>query len=53
MTDLFINNKNINDLDTCNYLSITKLTISVSKNINLLLDKLYKFSKFTKIKFME
>ena len=44
MSELFINNQNTNDLDTCDYLSITKLTITKAKNINLLLDKLYKFT---------
>ena len=43
MPELYINDDNINDLDNCDYLSISKLTISVNKNINLLLDKLYKF----------
>ena len=41
MSELEINNKNTNDLDNCDYLSIKKLTISVDNNINLLFDKLY------------
>ena len=44
MSELFINNQNTNDLDNCDYLSIIKLTISKANNINLLLDKLYKFT---------
>ena len=39
---LEINNEN--DLYNCDYLSIRKLIISVDNNINLLLDKLYKFT---------
>ena len=44
MLELFINNQNTNDLDNCDYLSITKLNIKKVNNINLLLDKLYKFT---------
>ena len=44
MPELCIDDHNINNLDNYDYLNITKLTISVSKNINLLLDKLYKFT---------
>ena len=44
MSELFINNKNTYDLYNCDYLSITKLTITNAKNINSLLDKLYKFT---------
>ena len=35
MTELEINNKNTDDLDKCDYLSIIKLTISETNNINL------------------
>ena len=49
MTELYINNDNINDLDNCDYLNISKLTITVSKNINLILDKLYKFTNLQKL----
>ena len=49
MSELEINNKNINDLDKCDYLSITKLTILVSNNINLLLDELYKFTNLQEL----
>ena len=40
MSELFINNQNTNDLENCNYLSITKLKIEGfnTNNINLLLD---------------
>ena len=46
MSKLFINNQNTNDLDKCDYLSITYLTIVGlnTKNINSILDKLYKFT---------
>ena len=44
MTELYINDNNISDLDNCDYLSITKICIMAPKNINLLLDKLYKFT---------
>ena len=44
MTELYINNKYVNDLDNCDYLSITSLTICAPNNINLLLDKLHKFT---------
>ena len=60
MTELNINDDNFDDLDNCDYLSITKLNIEEANNINLLLDKLYKFvnlrvlylsyNKITKIK---
>ena len=40
MTELFINNQNTNDLDNCDYLSITKLTITKTNNINL---QIYKY----------
>ena len=43
MTELYINDNNIIDFYNCNYLSITSLKIVAPKNINLLLDKLYKF----------
>ena len=49
MSELFINNQNTNDLDNCDYLSITKLTISRVNNINLLLDKLYKFTNLKEL----
>ena len=48
--ELYINYNNINDFDNCDYLNITELTICTHNNINLLLDKLY---KFTNIRFME
>ena len=35
MTKLNINDKNVNDLDNCDYLMITKLSIFTSNNINL------------------
>ena len=46
MLELVINNLNTNDLDNCDYLSIIKLKIEGlnTNNINLLLDKLYKFT---------
>ena len=44
MTKLYINDSNVNDFDNCNYLNITTINILKSKNINLLLDKLYKFT---------
>ena len=44
MPELYINDDNINNLDNCDYLSITKLRIFAPKNINLVLDKLYKFT---------
>ena len=44
MLELYINDNNIDVIDNCDYLNISKLIISVSKNINLLLDKLYKFT---------
>ena len=44
MTNLNINDENVNDLDNCEYLSIKELRIYESNNINLLLDKLYKFT---------
>jgi len=60
MTELDINDDNFDDLDNYDYLSITKLNIEAPTNINLLLDKLYKFinlkvlylsdNKITKIK---
>ena len=43
MTELHITDRNINDLDNCDYLMITKLSIFAPNNINLLLDKLHKF----------
>jgi Leucine-rich repeat (LRR) protein len=43
MPELYINDDNINYLDNCDYLSISKLTIFVPNNINFSLDKLYKF----------
>ena len=43
MSGLFINNQNTNDLDNCDYFFIIKLNITRTYNINLLLDKLYKF----------
>ena len=49
MSELIINNENTNDLDNCDYLSITKLTISEVNNINLLLDKLYKFTNLEEL----
>ena len=42
MTKLNINDENVNDLDNCDYLSITELEIYAPNNINLLLDKLHK-----------
>ena len=42
MTALYINDENVNDLDNCDYLTITNLTICAPNNINLLLDKLHK-----------
>jgi Leucine-rich repeat (LRR) protein len=50
MTELYINNNNINDFYNCNYLSITSLIIEASQNINLLLDKLYKFTNIKELK---
>ena len=44
MAKLYINYNNINDLDNCDYLTITELRIYAPNNINLLLDK------FTNIK---
>ena len=44
MTELYIDDENVNDLDNCDYLSITSLTICAPNNINLLLDKLYEFT---------
>ena len=44
MLELCINDDNINDLDNCDYLTITGLRILAPNNINLLLDKLYKFT---------
>ena len=44
MPELYINDDSINNLDNCDYLSILNLRIFVHKNINLLLDKLYKFT---------
>ena len=44
MTVLTINNDNINDLDNCDFLTITKLKILQHTHINFLLDKLYKFT---------
>ena len=49
MSELVINDHNTNDLDNCYYLSITKLIIKVSNNINLLLDKLYKFTNLQEL----
>ena len=43
MTELYINDNNIDIIDNCDYLSISKLTIFLPNNINFLLDKLYKF----------
>ena len=43
MTKLYIDDNNIDVIDNCDYLSITKLTVLAPKNINLLLDKLNKF----------
>ncbi len=39
MTELYINYNNIDVIDNCNYLSISKLTIFLPNNINFLLDK--------------
>jgi len=50
MTELYINDSNINDLDNCNYLNITTIGILTSKNINLLLDKLYKFTNLQQLR---
>ena len=44
MPELFINDNNIDDLDNYDVLTITKLSIKAPRNINLLLDKLYKFT---------
>ena len=44
MTELYIDDKNVNDIDNYDYLTITSLTICAPNNINLLLDKLYKFT---------
>ena len=44
MLELYIDDNNIDDLDNCDYLTIIKLSIIAPKNINLLLDKLYKFT---------
>ena len=44
MPELFINDNNIDDLDNYDVLPITKLSIKAPRNINLLLDKLYKFT---------
>ena len=44
MPKLCINDYNFNDLDNCNNLTITELRIYAPNNINLLLDKLYKFT---------
>ena len=49
MTELLITDKNTNNLDNCDYLSITKLTILEAKNINLLLNKLYKFTNLQEL----
>ena len=49
MSELFIYNQNTNNLDNCDYLSITKLTIKEVNNINLLLDKLYKFTNLQQL----
>ncbi len=43
MTELYIDDDNINEFYNCNYTSISSLRIEAPKNINLLLDKLYKF----------
>ena len=50
MIEIFINDNNINELDNYDYLSITKLYIEAPKNINLLLDKLYKFTNLKELK---
>ena len=49
MSELFIYNQNTNNLDNCDYLSITKLTITNAKNINSLFDKIYKFTNLRKL----
>ena len=51
MTELYINNDDINDLYYCDYLSITILTIiaTAHKNINLILEKLYKFTNLQEL----
>jgi len=43
MTKLYIDDNNIDVINNCDYLSITKLSVLAPKNINLLLDKLNKF----------
>ena len=45
MLKLYIKDNNINDFYNCDYLTITKLIIFTPININLLLDKLYKFTR--------
>ena len=44
MPELFINDNNIDNLDNYDVLTIIKLSIIAPRNINLLLDKLYKFT---------
>ena len=48
MTELYINN-NINNLDNCDFLSITKLRINAPTYINKLLNKLDKFTNLQEL----
>ena len=45
MLKLYIKDNNINDFYNCDNLTIIKLIIFAPININLLLDKLYKFTR--------
>ena len=49
MTELNINDNNVYYLDNCDYLSITRLTIYAPNNINLVLDKLHKFTNLQEL----
>ncbi len=51
MTELYINDKHINEFINCNPLDITCLKIYLPKNIELVLNNLYKFVNLQKLNF--
>ena len=49
MATLEITNDNINDIYTCDHLSVTNIVVRSLKNIDLVLNELPKFVNLTKL----